>query len=182
MSQAIELAKEAAIADEVPVGALLICDDRIIGQGRNSREETHRTVAHAEVMALEDYSRKTGEWRLPPETMLMVTTEPCLMCTGALLWARVTHLYFGCSDPRNAGIFRLIHLIEAGTYDHRFKTLQGGILSRQCGQLMSAYFQAKRSCKTAHAMDVINYFPSRGQSIQPYPTSDLLIYPKCPQS
>ncbi|MBI4406138.1 MAG: nucleoside deaminase [Deltaproteobacteria bacterium] len=140
----IELAKNAREQDEVPVGAILVNSDQIIGQGYNCRESVGRTVAHAEIMALEDYSRSSGKWRVDPGTSLYVTCEPCLMCTGALLWARVENIYFGCPDPKQAGIGRVLTMIKNGTFDHRFSTVSGGILKETCAALLSDYFLMKR--------------------------------------
>src|SRR5580692_3781938 len=89
MKAALTQASSTLPFDEVPVGAVLICDGKIIGEGANRRETTQRTVAHAEIIALESYSKSARSWRVPPGTSLYVTVEPCLMCTGALLWARV---------------------------------------------------------------------------------------------
>jgi len=144
MTQALELATSAAREDEVPVGALLVHEGEVIGMGANARERSHRTVAHAEIVALEDYSRRTGQWRLPIGASLYVTAEPCLMCTGALIWARVTHVNYGCSDTKDAGLELILPTIEEGTFDHRFQTVQGGILADRCGDLLSRYFKQKR--------------------------------------
>ena len=144
MSQAYELACSAERQDEVPVGAILVLDGEIIGVGANSRERTHRTGAHAEMIALEDFNQRQGEWRVPPGVSLYATTEPCLMCTGALLWARVENIYYGCSDPRNAGMERMLPLIRGGVYDHRFREIKGGILADRCSRLISTYFRKKR--------------------------------------
>jgi tRNA(adenine34) deaminase len=144
MEQALAEARAAAERDEVPVGALLICQDRILGRGVNRREELCRTVAHAEIVALEHYSATTRQWRVPPGTTLIVTAEPCLMCTGALIWARVDRVLYGCSDPRDAGLRRVRPLIEAGTFDHRFTEIRGGILGDACGAVMSDFFRRKR--------------------------------------
>lgn len=147
MNQAYELALSAAEVDEVPVGALLVAEREIVGFGANHRERTHRTAAHAEIIALEEYSRRTKQWRVPPGTSLFVTVEPCLMCVGALLWARVDNVFYGCRDTRNAGMERLLPLIQQGTYDHRFQEVRGGILAERCSQLMSSYFRAKRQSR-----------------------------------
>lgn len=144
MEEAVQLAEEARARDEVPVGALLIQSGNVIGRGMNLRETHHRTVSHAEVVALEDYGTRTGQWRVPLETTLIVTVEPCLMCTGALLWSRVTHIFYGCKDTRGAGLLRVQPLIEKGVYDHRFKTIQGEVLSEKCSKMLSDYFKAKR--------------------------------------
>lgn len=144
MEEAILLAEEARLKDEVPVGALLIHEGRIIGRGMNLRETQSRTVAHAEIVALENYGDLTKQWRVPLETTLFVTVEPCLMCTGALLWSRVSNIIYGCKDTRDAGLLRVTPLIESGVYDHKFKSVQGGVLSDKCSRLMSDYFKQKR--------------------------------------
>ena len=144
MNHAYELALGAAARDEVPVGAILVHEGEVVGMGANHRERDQRTVAHAEIMALEDYSRRHKRWRVPPGTVLYVTVEPCLMCTGALLWARVDEVVYGCSDPKNAGLQRILPLIRAGVYDHRFAEVKGGILGARCSQLLSGYFRRKR--------------------------------------
>ncbi len=147
MSKALELARVAGERDEVPVGAVLVHEGVVIGSGSNEREASGRTVAHAEILALEHYSARTGQWRLPIGTSLYVTVEPCLMCVGALIWARAENIYFGCGDPRRAGLTTLLPLIESGTYDHRFATVQGGILEPQCAQLMKDFFKRKRESR-----------------------------------
>lgn len=144
MERAIALAKKAEEIDEVPVGAVLICDDKIIGEGWNVRETSARTLGHAEVQAIEDYNAKTKQWRLPSGTMLYTTAEPCLLCTGALVAARVETIYFGCSDTKNAGLKRILPLIEQGVFDHKFKLVQGAILEEKCASLLSNYFKKKR--------------------------------------
>ncbi len=145
MERALHLAGLAAEKDEVPVGALLVRDHQVIGEGFNLRESSQRTLSHAELMALESYNRKHSQWRVPPETSLFVTAEPCLMCTGALLWARVDRIYYGCRDTKNAGISRIWDLIQTGVYDHRFAEVRGGILADRCASLLSGYFRGKRS-------------------------------------
>jgi len=144
MQSAFELALQAAEKDEVPVGAILVCNDEIIGAGANARESKAKTVAHAEIQALEDYNQRVSSWRLPADSSLYVTVEPCLMCTGALLWARVTNIYFGCADTKDAGLRRVLPLVEDGTLDHRFSKIEGGVLEEQCSKLMSGYFASKR--------------------------------------
>ena len=144
MEEVLTLAVEAGRRDEVPVGALFVHEGKGIARGANRREETHRTVSHAEVEALEAYSRATAQWRLPIGTSLFVSAEPCLMCTGALLWARVENIYYGCEDPRDAGLLRIRPLINDGVYDHRFKEIEGGILGERSAELMRAYFRLKR--------------------------------------
>lgn len=154
MAQAYEMACLAAERDEVPVGAVLVHDGKIIGAGANDRERTGRTSAHAEILALEEFSRRSSSWRVPKDTSLFVTIEPCLMCCGALLWARVDRIFFGCEDTKNAGLSRLLPLIQSGTFDHRFSEIQGGILGENCSNLLSGYFKAKRMAQPKKGIEL----------------------------
>ncbi|NBY20023.1 nucleoside deaminase [bacterium] len=109
MGRALELAQKAREQDEIPIGCIIVVENRIISEGINLRETTHKTTAHAEVVALESYNLAHQTWRLPEESWVFVTAEPCLMCTGALLWARAPRIVYGCSDPRQAGLKRVSH-------------------------------------------------------------------------
>lgn len=142
---AIDLARQAENLDEVPVGAVLVHENKVIAQGFNLRESSGRTVAHAEIMAIEDYNKTSGQWRLPKETSLYVTVEPCLMCTGALLSARVDRIFYGAKDPKGAGLSRFDSIISAGLFDHRFLEVYSDIAGERCAQLMSNYFKRKRA-------------------------------------
>lgn len=144
MKKALELAKLAESRDEVPVGAILIHHHEILGSGFNDREATQQTLSHAELRALDDYNRKHKAWRLPPETSLFVTVEPCILCTGAMLQARVSSIFYGCSDIKHAGLGILREQIQSGRFDHRFDFIQGGILEAECREILSAYFASKR--------------------------------------
>lgn len=144
MTRALALAAQAREIDEVPIGALLTVGDEILAEGYNLRERSQRTCSHAELEALESYNKKSNSWRLPPNTTLYVTVEPCLMCTGALLWARLDHLVYGCADTKNAGLERVASLIESGVFDHRFKSTTRGVLAAECSDAISSYFRAKR--------------------------------------
>ena len=149
MSRALKLAKRAASLDEVPIGAVLVHDGQVIGEGYNSREKSGKTTGHAEIEALEDYNRRTGQWRLPLDTSLFVTIEPCMMCTGALISARVSRIFFGAPDPKGAGLTSFQAMIEQGVFDHRFEEIVGGVLKEECGQLISEYFKEKRLQRSA---------------------------------
>ncbi len=145
MGRALELAQKAREQDEIPIGCIIVVENRIISEGINLRETTHKTTAHAEVVALESYNLAHQTWRLPEESWVFVTAEPCLMCTGALLWARAPRIVYGCSDPRQAGLKRVSPWIEQGVFDHRFKEIQGGVLEAECAQILKDYFKTKRS-------------------------------------
>jgi tRNA(adenine34) deaminase len=144
MEKAIELANKAQAIDEVPVGALLVCNNTVIGEGHNVRETSARVLGHAEIQAIEDYNLKSKQWRLPAGTSLYTTAEPCLMCTGSLIAARLDHIYFGCFDTKNAGLMRILPLIEQGIFDHKFKSVQGAQSEKECAKLLSDYFKSKR--------------------------------------
>jgi tRNA(adenine34) deaminase len=144
MQRACELAEAAAARDEVPVGAVLVHDNVLLAEGSNIREASQRTTGHAEMVALEAFNQKFSSWRVPAGTALYVTAEPCLMCAGALLWARVDLIYYGCSDTKNAGLRRVTPLIEAGVFDHRFRGIESGVEEKRCASLLSGYFSQKR--------------------------------------
>ena len=145
MDRALCLAREAEQLDEVPVGAVLVCDNKVIAEGMNLREKNGRTLAHAELLALENYNRTSKSWRLPPNTTLFVTLEPCLMCTGALLSARLASVVYGGRDTKDAGLNRLRPWIEQGIFDQKFEYIIGGIQEDTCSQLLSQYFVRKRT-------------------------------------
>ena len=96
MRAALLEASKALLHDDVPVGAVLVHENKMVGLGHNQRESINRTTAHAEIMALEAHNRRYSQWRLPSGTSLFVTAEPCLMCAGALLSARIEHIFYGC--------------------------------------------------------------------------------------
>ena len=146
---ALALAREAAQVGEVPVGAVLVQNGRIVARGRNRREERCAVTGHAELEALADYAATFHSWRLAPGTDLYVTVEPCLMCTGALLWARVSAIYYGCPDPREAGLRTQAPLIAAGRFDHQFTKIEGGLREAEAAQLMKDFFRKKREEKKA---------------------------------
>jgi len=145
MQRAIELASNAAREGEVPIGAVLVHENRILAEGLNQREALLRTSAHAEMLALEEFNDEARTWRLPAGTSLYTTLEPCTMCTGALLWARLENIYFAAADPKNAGLLRIIPLIEQGIYDHRFKIVQGGLLEEASQKLLRDFFSVRRN-------------------------------------
>lgn len=144
MNEAIALAEAAGAAGEVPVGAVVVVNGAIVASGRNRREEKHSASGHAEIEALEDFGRKHGTWRLPPDARFYVTVEPCTMCTGALLWARATHVYWGCDDPRAAGLRTQLPLVHAGVFDHKFREALGGIVGDRCAEVMQRFFRKRR--------------------------------------
>ncbi len=142
-------AESAGLRGEVPMAAVLVCDGELLALGSNLREATGRTTAHAEILALETYNQRHNSWRLPPRTTLYVNAEPCVMCAGALIQARVDAIYYGCDDPKNAGIRNLIPLIEAGRFDHKLSHFEGGILGEASASLLAQFFRRRRLEKLA---------------------------------
>ena len=149
MNQSLELARNAGSQDDVPVGAILVSSGKVLGKGLNTRNKNQNTLGHAELVALEKYNRLSGQWRLPQNTSIYVTTEPCVMCTGALMWARVENIYYGCEDPKNCGLRSLASQIEDGRFDHRPSVIEGNVLGEECGARLSSFFSEKRK-KRAH--------------------------------
>ncbi len=141
MQEAIALAKEAALRDEVPVGAVAVKDGRIIASASNTREKSKCATHHAELLAIEESCRALGGWRLPGVT-LYVTMEPCAMCAGAIINARIPRVVFGAPDLRFGAFGSLINLAEM-PLNHKPEVV-GGVLGDECRRILSDYFKSKR--------------------------------------
>jgi tRNA(adenine34) deaminase len=141
MAEALAEARKAEAAGEVPVGAVVALDGRVIGRGFNEPIRSHDPTAHAEVVALRAAARSLANYRLPGST-LYVTVEPCLMCVGAIVHARVATLVYGASDPKT-GAVRSILRVDDLPLNHRFEVVEG-VLAEECGRLLVAFFRAKR--------------------------------------
>lgn len=141
MSRAIELAKMAADIDEVPVGAVAVRDGKIIAEAYNTREHSKCATHHAEILCIEEACRVLGGWRLVGVT-LYVTMEPCAMCAGAIINARVPRVVYGAPDLRFGAFGSLINLAET-PLNHKPEVV-GGVLGDECVKLLSDYFKAKR--------------------------------------
>ena len=144
MSQAITLAKKAAEIGEVPVGAVVVRDGAVIGQGYNRREIDGSATAHAEILAIEEACRTVGSWRLHGCT-LYVTLEPCPMCTGAIVNARLDRVVFGLKDPA-AGCCGSVLNINRYPFSHAFD-LESGICEEECAAILKLFFQERRKEK-----------------------------------
>ena len=142
MRIALELAREARELDEVPVGAVLIRDGGIIGLGRNRPVMASDPTAHAEIEALRQAARGAGNYRLPGAT-LYVTIEPCAMCVGAMIHARVERLVFGAREPRAGAVLSRESLAQKTWLNHRLEVTEG-VLAEDCGALLTAFFANKR--------------------------------------
>jgi tRNA(adenine34) deaminase len=142
MNEARREAEQAAAAGEVPVGALVVREGQVLGRGHNQVERLQDATAHAEILALGAASQATGEWRLDGAT-LYVTLEPCTMCAGAILLARVATLVFGAHDPRAGAVVSTARLLQGNPYRHAVEVV-GGILAEECGEMLRAFFRARR--------------------------------------
>ena len=142
MEEAFALAEEAAADGEIPVGAVVVDKDgKVIGRGRN-RRESGDPLGHAELYAIREASLAIGDWRLEGTTMY-VTLEPCAMCAGALVNARVDHLVFAAFDPKAGFCGSLGNLVQDQRLNHRVE-LESGVLAEQSGELLRAFFRARR--------------------------------------
>ena len=141
MREAIELAKLAREMDEVPIGAIIVKDSEIISKAYNTRENSKCATHHAEILAIEEACRVMGGWRLPGVT-LYVTMEPCAMCAGAIINARIPRVVYGTRDLRFGAFGSLIDLANAGL-NHK-PEIVGGVLEEETRTLLSDYFKAKR--------------------------------------
>lgn len=143
MRAAIAQAELARAAGEVPVGAVLVVNGEIIGRGYNQPITAHDPTAHAEVMALRDAGLNQTNYRLPGST-LYVTLEPCVMCCGAIMHARVERVVFGARDPKTGAAGSVIDLFSEARLNHH-ATSQGGVLAEECGALLSRFFAERRA-------------------------------------
>ena len=142
MGLALDLAREAGAADEVPVGALIVLDGEVVGRGFNQPIGRHDPTAHAEIMALRDAATRLGNYRLPGCT-LYVTLEPCAMCAGAIMHARIERVVFGARDPKTGAAGSIIDLFAEARLNHH-TTVVSGVLGEECGSLLSSFFAARR--------------------------------------
>ena len=142
MGLALGLAREAGAAGEVPVGALVVMDGVVVGRGSNQPIGRHDPTAHAEIMALRDAAARLGNYRLPGCT-LYVTLEPCAMCAGAIMHARIDRVVFGARDPKTGAAGSVIDLFAESRLNHH-TTITGDVLAEQCGSLLSGFFAARR--------------------------------------
>jgi tRNA(adenine34) deaminase len=142
MREALSLAREAGERGEVPVGAVVVLEGRIVGRGANARESARDPTAHAELLAIQDAARTLGRWRLSGAT-LVVTLEPCAMCAGAMVLARIDRLVLGASDPKSGAAGSLLDLSADPRLNHRFP-VERGVLAEEAGELLRAFFRARR--------------------------------------
>ena len=141
MDVALEEARAAAAAGDVPVGAVIVVNNTVIGRGRNRREVDRDPTAHAEIVALREAARTLGEWRV--EATLYVTQEPCPMCAGAIVNARVSRLVFGCTNPKAGAVATLYQIASDPRLNHRVEIV-AGVREGECAKALQAFFAELR--------------------------------------
>jgi tRNA(adenine34) deaminase len=142
MREALSLARAAGERGEVPVGAVAVHEGEIVGRGANAREAAHDPTAHAELRAVQEAARTLGRWRLSGVTVY-ATLEPCAMCAGALVLARVDRLVYAASDPKAGAVGSLLDLSADPRLNHRFP-VERGLLAEEAGELLRTFFRARR--------------------------------------
>jgi len=143
MHAALEQARKAQAAGEVPVGAIVVKDGEVVGAGFNAPISRHDPTGHAEIVALRDAAMKLGNYRLPG-CELYVTLEPCAMCVGAMLHARIARLIYGAADPKTGACGSVINLFAETKLNHH-ASVTPGVLAEECGLLLRQFFTAKRA-------------------------------------
>jgi tRNA(adenine34) deaminase len=142
MRMALSLAEQAYEADEVPVGAVIVHAGRVIAAAHNQREMLRDPTAHAEMIAITQAAESRGDWRLE-ECTLYVTLEPCAMCAGAILQARIPLVVYGATDPKAGAVQTLYHLLDDARLNHRSAVISG-VLAAPCGEILTRFFSDKR--------------------------------------
>lgn len=143
MREALALARAAGAADEVPVGALVVLDGQVVGRGFNRPIGGHDPTAHAEILALRDAAQRLGNYRLAGCT-LYATLEPCAMCAGAIMHARIARVVFAAADPKTGACGSVVDLFAQARLNHHAK-VEGGVLAEESAALLSSFFAARRS-------------------------------------
>ncbi len=145
MFEAIEQAKIAESMDEVPIGCVIVYQNQVIGRGYNQRESLQQSIAHAEIMAIQEACKATGSWRLE-DCDLYVTLEPCPMCAGAILQSRIRKVYYGASDPKGGCIGSCMNMYDVSGFNH-YPSYEKGILEEPCANMLKQFFKEKRRKK-----------------------------------
>ena len=141
MKAALAEAKKAYLMDEVPVGAVIVYDNKIIARGYNTREKEQSVLGHAEINAIRKACKKRGSWRLE-DCDMYVTLEPCSMCSGAIIQSRIKNLYYGASDPKTGACGSVLNLFE-NDFNHKVNVV-GGIMEEPCSRIIKDFFKELR--------------------------------------
>lgn len=142
MRQAIKLAKKAADMGEVPIGCVIVYEGKVIGRGYNRRTTDHNALAHAEITAIRKACKKMGDWRLE-DCDMYVTLEPCQMCAGAIVQARMKRVVIGCMNPKAGCAGSVLNILQVDAFNHQVEIKQG-VLEEECSQMLTDFFKALR--------------------------------------
>ena len=142
MKEALKQAKKAYALGEVPIGCVIVHEGKIIGRGYNRRNTDKNTLAHAEITAINKASKVIGDWRLE-ECTLYVTLEPCQMCAGAIVQARIPEVVMGCMNPKAGCAGSILNILEMPQFNHQVKVIRG-ILEAECSQMLKTFFEELR--------------------------------------
>ena len=143
MKEALKEAKKAYLEDEVPVGCVIVKDNKIIARGHNKKEKNNNAILHAEIVTLNKAQKKLNDWHLNDCT-LYVTLEPCLMCTGAIIQTRINRVVYGCNDPKGGAVDSILNIKEIKGINHYFESISK-ILEKDCSMILKNYFKSKRN-------------------------------------
>lgn len=152
MKEALKQAKKAYQLDEVPIGAVIVYENKIIARGYNKRESKQQAISHAEIEAITKASRKMKSWRLE-NCDLYVTLEPCAMCAGAIMQSRIRSVYFGASDMKGGVLGSLLNLYHHQGFNH-YPRVVGNVMQEECAMLLTEFFQKKRQAKKQAKMEM----------------------------
>ena len=142
MRQAIKLAKKAADMGEVPIGCVIVYEGKVIGRGYNRRTTDHNALAHAEITAIRKACKKMGDWRLE-DCDMYVTLEPCQMCAGAIVQARMKRVVIGCMNPKAGCAGSVLNILQVDAFNHQVE-FQKGVLEEECSAMLSDFFRELR--------------------------------------
>jgi len=145
MLQALKEANKAKLKDEVPVGCVIVKDNKIIARGHNIKEKNKNALLHAEIVTLQKAYKKLDAWRLE-DCELYVTLEPCIMCAGAIVHSRIKKVYFGATDPKAGAIISIANIFDNEKLNHKV-SYENGILEEECSKILKDYFKEKRNKK-----------------------------------
>ena len=145
MKMALAEARKAYQRAEVPIGAVVVCDDQVVGRGFNLREQTQDPTSHAEMIALREAAENEASWRLE-DCQLYVTLEPCPMCAGAILQSRIKRLVYGASDPKAGAVKSLYQLLDDERFNHQVE-VEAGVMGKESAQLLKDFFRELRQRK-----------------------------------
>lgn len=145
MRLALLEAKKAAREDEIPIGCVIVKDNKVISRGHNKREKKNDVTSHAEIEAIRKANKKLNDWQLI-DCDLYVTIEPCIMCMGAIIQSHIRNVYYGSEDPKGGAVVSSIKVLETKNLNH-YPHIEGGLLKEECSQIVKDYFKNKRKNK-----------------------------------